>query len=304
MNDEILVYRKTVLIVLNYNDCKTTLSFLEKIKNVTSIDKVVVVDNCSTDNSFKELEKCVSERIDVIKTESNGGYAKGNNYGIFYAIKEYNPSVIFVSNPDVEFDDKAVSKMINYLIDKRNIGAVTCRMNCTSGIYMPVAWKLPRYRDCLKENLILLKRILGDKTAYNEKYLNSSQIVKVDVVPGSMFAIRSEVFKEIQGFDERTFLYGEENLLAAKLKRNGYQSWLITDEEYIHAHSVSINKSYRSVYKRLKMGLDSRVIYCRDVLNVGAIRIGFLYLTFYIGSLNYILLTTIIRIIKHRWQKL
>lgn len=39
-------------VVLNYNDYKTTTDFVLRVKEMKSIDLIVVVDNYSTDDSF------------------------------------------------------------------------------------------------------------------------------------------------------------------------------------------------------------------------------------------------------------
>ena len=33
-------------VVLNYNDAKTTVEFVQRVKNMDSIDLIVVIDNC------------------------------------------------------------------------------------------------------------------------------------------------------------------------------------------------------------------------------------------------------------------
>ena len=66
---------ENVLVVLNYNDYNTIEKFLNNAVHIESIDKLIVVDNCSTDNSFEKLRAYESEKTDVIKTEKNGGYA-------------------------------------------------------------------------------------------------------------------------------------------------------------------------------------------------------------------------------------
>ena len=43
---------KTVFLVVNYNDYKTTIQLLNNIKEFKSLNKILVVDNNSTDNSF------------------------------------------------------------------------------------------------------------------------------------------------------------------------------------------------------------------------------------------------------------
>ena len=90
---------KIGFVILNYNDSDETLQLCNKIKNYSSIYKIVVVDNLSTDNSFEKLKKIEGNKIDVILSDKNGGYSYGNNYGAFYLIDKYKIDILFISNP-------------------------------------------------------------------------------------------------------------------------------------------------------------------------------------------------------------
>lgn len=46
-----------VIVILNYNDFSTCQRLLEKIKDYAIFDKIVIVDNCSTDDSVALLKK-------------------------------------------------------------------------------------------------------------------------------------------------------------------------------------------------------------------------------------------------------
>lgn len=47
---------KCVLIILNYNDSHRALELAQKSKKYNNINRVVIVDNKSTDNSVEYLE--------------------------------------------------------------------------------------------------------------------------------------------------------------------------------------------------------------------------------------------------------
>ena len=70
------------LVVLNYNDAITVKEYLNKVIQYKSVNHIVVVDNSSSDNSYIQLKQLQSDKVHVIQTMENGGYAKGNNIGI------------------------------------------------------------------------------------------------------------------------------------------------------------------------------------------------------------------------------
>lgn len=95
---------------------------------------------------------------------------------------------------------------------------------------------------------------------------------EVEVVEGSFFVINASVFQKIGGFDERTFLYYEENILALKLNRAGYRSVVLVNETYQHLHSTSIKKVYQSKAKAFIHYKQSMSVYMKEYLKINNIQ--------------------------------
>ena len=104
-----------VLIVLNYNDAFTTMQFVNSIKEFECISKILIVDNSSTDNSIIKLQKIVNEKIELIVSSRNEGYATGNNIGIKYAKIKWNPDLICIANPDIIIEERTISRISNFI---------------------------------------------------------------------------------------------------------------------------------------------------------------------------------------------
>ena len=60
---------KVAYLIINYNDYETTKKLIDNIKNYKILDTILVVDNCSTDDSYEKISKI--KKIDIIKTLSN-----------------------------------------------------------------------------------------------------------------------------------------------------------------------------------------------------------------------------------------
>ena len=58
---------KSSLIVLNYNDSATTANLVKSVKSYNTIDKIIIVDNNSSDDSKEKLSTLVDEKIDFIQ---------------------------------------------------------------------------------------------------------------------------------------------------------------------------------------------------------------------------------------------
>ncbi len=235
-----------VIVILNYNDMETTQKLADSVRDYSCLDGVVVVDNHSSDESYKYLEDAYENdpRVDVIKTPSNGGYAKGNNFGINYAIEKYDPEFVFVANPDIAISAGTVANMIDAMQEHSAYAVMAPVVNQGYNV-----WNLPGFGGMI-ESLFLVWFNL-DKKRIKEKLIASSDtVVEAGVVEGSFFVIRTEDYKAVEGFDERTFLYAEEIILARRLKDIGRKVGVLTKERYDHLHSASIKKQYRASKRR------------------------------------------------------
>jgi GT2 family glycosyltransferase len=298
---------KISMVVLNYNDSQTTIKLLDSIKEYKTIENIVVVDNCSPDGSFDVLKGYCDnygKGLDVIQSDKNGGYAYGNNFGCNYAIDNYNPDYLVIANPDIFFREEVLKHILDIYEMQKDAAVVSCLMNCMSEIDLPSAWKIPKYRDCILENLLVLRWFVGNRTRYTQKELNQS-INKVDVVAGSFFAIKTEAFNKVGGFDDSTFLYYEENILAYKLQQAGYSNYLVMDDSYYHMHSVSIDKSLGSVKRKLDYAYISRKYYMKNYLKCGKNLLIITDVTYRIGLINYLCASKLRSILKgvSRWRK-
>ena len=255
---------KTNLIILNYNDAARTIKLASKTANYDTIDQVIIVDNASTDGSFDELKSLCSDKITVIVSPVNGGYAKGNNFGCLYALEHFSPDIIFVANPDVSFGEATAAAMANALMTDRSLGIVAPIVNQGYNV-----WNLPGFIGMI-ESLFLVWFTLDKKFIRQNILKSREKLVEVGVVEGSFYAFTAESYKRAKGFDERTFLYAEEIILAQRMRANGYHTAVLRDERYDHLHSASIRKHYHSSKaKTFPHFVKSFKIYNKHYLHTG-----------------------------------
>lgn len=263
-------------VVLNYNDAKTTISLCNKIKEYSLIDEIAVVDNCSTDNSYNLLLPLENEKIKVLKSEKNGGYSYGNNFGADYLINN-KTDILYIANPDVDFEESFVEKTSDIIISDRAKACSSLVLN-TEGKCTVYRTKINTYFEDLLECTLLLKKLMK-----REKPLSDNiGIVDSELLQGSLFAIDAKVYREINGLDENVFLYCEERILGKKLKDSGYAVAIDTSVSYIHMHAVSINKSV-SKLNQIKRLFESRKYYYKQYQPLGTFKSLCLSLAFKYG---------------------
>ena len=231
---------KTTLIILNYKDSARTLELLNKVRSYNVLDNIVIVDNASGDGSYERLKQEEDGRVFVTERAENGGYSSGNNTGALYALKHFRPDIIFFANPDVFFTEDTAEAMAKAL--ERNPGFASVAPLVRQGYNV---WDLPGFPGVLM-SLFLILFNLDKKRIRSRLEESGKEFTEAGVVEGSFFAVDAGKFKEVQGFDERTFLYSEEIILSRRFRAHGYKTGVLTRYRYDHIHSASIKKIYRS----------------------------------------------------------
>jgi len=174
---------EVVIIIMNYNGKKLLRDCLNSIKKNTFYKdyKIIVVDNNSTDGSIEMIKKQF-KGIDLIQNEKNYGGAKGNNIGIKYAIKKYNPNYFFLLHNDIKVTKDWLESVIKIANSHKKIGILGCKqLNFERKPIISAAWILP----------------------FRMKYYSGNQIKEVTWISGAAFLIKKDVIKKIGLFDEK-----------------------------------------------------------------------------------------------------
>jgi len=258
-------------IILNYNDPETTISLVNSIVNYEILDSIVIVDNCSTDDSVSRLQVLAGGKVHVISTEKNGGYGYGNNHGIRYAHGTLHASHVLIANPDVKVTEECIQAMKDSFLKISRLGVAAAVTRDGTGEVTLSSWRLNGLLGDLLDTGLITRRIfahwLNDRPelkADSEK----ERYVYVDAVLGSLFMADMNALMECGLYDEEVFLYYEEKILGFQMKKKGYGTILLLNQSYIHLHSVSINKNVKSILKKQAILHKSKLHYYKNYLGI------------------------------------
>ncbi|MBP3769952.1 MAG: glycosyltransferase family 2 protein [Lachnospira sp.] len=294
--------KSTAIVILNYNDYKVTLEMINNIKNFDCLNYIIIVDNCSTDKSVEQIEPICNEKIILLKAESNRGYAAGNNIGCKYAAEKLNVQNVIVSNPDIICSEEDMQKVIDTLNSDTAMATGVIYNRDKSGkykIFSSFGWRVPMYKDLLTNCFLILyklKRTRNRGIYFNYNELKNNKYLRVEAVPGCFFAIKSDVLKDIDYFDERTFLYYEENILGYKLKAENYKVIICTDAKVYHCENVYKNNNLKKRMFTYRKTLNSADVYMRYYLNKNKIFIALFHMCFWLGRIEGYILKKIKRV--------
>jgi len=261
-------------VILNYNDSETTVKLLNKIKDYSNLDYIVVVDNNSTDDSYAVLRQLSNEKIHVLKSDRNGGYGAGNNIGIRYSYDHLKADFTLIANPDIMVENACIAKLVESLKLDSNAAAITAKQNGSCAAR----------KDASTLKYVLATSLFFDIGMgilnYKKRYFDGKKSAEVFVIPGSMLLVDTKKMVEYGMYDEEFFLYFEEQVLATKLKCNGLHSLIRTDVRYEHEHHVSVSKTYRRWSAQHKILLNSARLFLKKYKKASAISMALAELFF------------------------
>ena len=268
---------KVAVIVVNYNDAEQTVSYVNKIKEYNNIQRIVVVDNLSTDTeTMEKLSKIYSHKVSIVQTENNGGYAYGNNFGVKYLDSQNeNYDYIIISNADIEVESTAIDKCLQVFENDKTVGIVAPRMyNSNNKPIRRSCWKIRTFALDVIHSTRLLELLFYKKLRAGE-YSDDEykkELLQVEAISGAFFIVRYEAFKKANYLDENVFLFYEEDILAKKMKENGYKVFCRNDIKFIHYESKTIGKTL-SYYKKIKQLYNSKMYYHKKYNKINKIQI-------------------------------
>lgn len=247
--------KRLSIIIVTYNSEKDIFDCLKSVFKHNDLGdelEVIVVDNASAgfETMRKEIEDVYGEKIVVVSNSKNGGYGQGNNVGIRLS----SSGKFLIMNPDVRIIMPMFSKIVETLNDE-NV-ALCGFTSMENESLRNSSFYYTRTTSAFRK-VFFRKKLQTDDFQYKRMFLS-----------GACFAMRKDVFDKIGMFDEKIFLYGEENDIHFRLRKAFPEKKMVFLKElrYIHptANERDKGKEYRHsmksaayFYKKNKMPMKS-----------------------------------------------
>lgn len=222
------------VVILNYNGVNFLKQFLQITINYSLGAKIVVADNCSTDNSIDFIEQNFKQVI-VIKNNDNYGYAKGYNE----ALKKIDADIFVLLNSDVEVTKNWLQPIIIAFEQNKKLGAAQPKLldfkirnefeyaGASGGFIDKYGYPFCRGR--------VFNTIETDNNQYNDNR-------EIFWATGACLFVRSKNFWEVGGLDGDYFAHMEEIDLCWRLKNCGYSIRIIPESIVYHVGGGTLNK--------------------------------------------------------------
>jgi len=225
------------VILVNYRGADDTITCLRAFDEVdwpAERLELIVVENDSKDGSAERIRAAVPHAR-VIEAGSNSGFAGGCNLGVAHATGEY---VAFINN-DARPHRDWIAAAVRAFEAEPDVASVASKVLDWDG-------KLIDYVD-------------GALTWYGMGYKRETERPDEgqwdspkDVLfgTGSAMFVRAEVYREVDGFDERFFMFYEDVDLGWRLNLLGHRVRYVPGSVAYHKHHASIAKfgAFRETY--------------------------------------------------------
>lgn len=202
---------------------------------------VVVVDNASTDDSVEAARK---GKAFVILNTMNEGYGRANNQGVNAAGKA---EWCLIINPDAVVDRNCLSTLLK--ASKRNPGAAVIA---------------PRLVEPDGRIFVHDKSVLSNVSSTDDRATNVPKGDRaVQFVSGACMLVRRSAFLAVGGFDERIFLFYEDDDLCLRLRKAGLEIVHVDDAIARHARGSSSEPAPGRIFRSRWHQAWSRSYVCR-----------------------------------------
>jgi N-acetylglucosaminyl-diphospho-decaprenol L-rhamnosyltransferase len=229
------------VIIVNWNTREILLNCLASLVSCVGQCEVVVVDNGSMDGSAAAVRDKFPN-VNIIQCEGNQGYARAGMLGFRASTGHY---VLFL-NSDTVVPSEALPRLIAFLEERPHVAACGPRLARADGTAQSFAFgRDPKLRYLLARACAKL----GLRPPLHD--WGTFEVQVVDWVSGACMLVRRAALDQVSGFDERMFLYFEDNDLCLRLRRAG---WLVVynpQVTIIHIGGASLfNNALRREYYR------------------------------------------------------
>jgi GT2 family glycosyltransferase len=270
--------KKVCFLILHYQTIEDTKECINSILANIEYENynIIVVDNGSPNGTGKKLVELYKNnpKVKIIISENNLGFARGNNLGFKYIKNNFNADfIVMINNDTIMQDQNFIKKIIEeyerepyHILGPKIISLVNQKnqnpMPVTQKSIKEVKRNIFKLRILLLSNYLRLEGFLRKIKETLIKKVESDDLNQVNdyMLHGSCLVFSKDYIKKYDGLYDRTFLYGEENILYFISKRDNLKM-RYSENAFIYHKEDSATNSV------LKAGNQKRRFFYKHSLN-------------------------------------
>lgn len=261
---------KVYIVIVNYNGWSDTIECLESVyKNDYQHYQVIVIDNQSTDDSIRMIQRWCDGDIDVlshleqfvhplikkpvrysyidydegfdtnkkvnndliiIRNSENNGFAAGNNIAIKYAMLQNDFEYIWLLNNDTVIECGSLVDLVAGFEEHPDCAAVGSKI---------MYYDNPH----ILQSIGSVDHATVIKDSQTSDYGQYDQDMAVDDIMGASLLVHKKAIDDVGMMPEQYFLYGEETHWCHDFIKYGFKLYYIHKSRVYHKKSVSTGGS-------------------------------------------------------------
>jgi N-acetylglucosaminyl-diphospho-decaprenol L-rhamnosyltransferase len=248
------------ILVVSFNTAADTVRCLASIREHCSLShEVLVLDNGSDDDSVAQIRSTAPE-VALTVSPTNLGFGAAVNRLANRASGRW----LLLLNPDARLVDDSIDRLISFAEDNPDHGSYGGRSidedgetDPRSALGIPTLWS----HICFG---LLLSTLFESSRHLNPEGLGGwdrSTVREVGATTGCFMAVDRMLWKELGGFDERYFVYGEDVDLAMRMRARGLTPIFTPDAKVVHEWGAASSST-----RRLELILRGKVTLARTHL--------------------------------------
>lgn len=238
--------KKFLIIIINFNGYQDTVECINSlISSKVSQSNILVIDNCSSDNSFQLLVRDFPI-LKIIQTAKNLGFAGANNIGIKYGMEHKFKYVILLNNDTIV--EKESIKILISEMDKNP------ELTLSTG---QIRYHSDKSKIWYGGGKLVAWRGLAIHIGMNKSFKNfshSNDLIRTEFISGCYLCLRVEDIPYLGFLNEDFFMYLEDieySVRAIKMKMNlGYFPKSIIYHKWRGDTKLKYNSLYYAVRNR------------------------------------------------------
>lgn len=233
---------EVTVIIVSYNTRELTLAAVRTLlENSPGLPmRVVIWDNASSDGSAAAVAQAFPQ-VEVVASPDNIGFAAANNRIASAATTPY----VCLLNPDTETHPEAISNLIAFAKAHPEAGIVGGRTVFPDGSLNPAScWRMMTPWS-LFTLTFGLTRLFPRSNLLNPEAMGGwkrDSIREVEIVVGCLMLVPTELWRQLGGFDERFFMYGEDADICLRARALGYRPMITPDATIMHLVGASTKR--------------------------------------------------------------
>lgn len=211
---------------------------------------IYIIDNASEDNTLSRVKKCKGNLV-ILENDNNIGFGAAHNKVLTILDSLYHVAV----NPDITVENNCIAEMFEYMEQHDEIGLLTPLIRHPNGEIQYLCKHNPTFIDLFlrlalpnafkkRQDTFIMK-----ETGYNHPFF-------VEYATGCFMFFRTEIFKQLNGFDPHFFLYLEDADITRRVNQ--------VSKTIFYPYNHVVHQWQRGSHKSIRLMLinvDSAVYY-------------------------------------------